>query len=64
MYWAFLPHAGISLALDICRIAEEKVQRGDDSCRLRWRSRELDRRTGNGGMRIRVSIARLSAHTE
>jgi hypothetical protein len=28
-----MPHAGILLALDTCRIAEEKVQRGDDFCR-------------------------------
>jgi hypothetical protein len=33
MYPTIMSHAGISLALDICKIAEEKVQRGDDSCR-------------------------------
>ena len=33
MYPTIMPHAGILLALDICRIAQEKAPRVDDSLR-------------------------------
>ena len=62
MYPTIMPHAGILLALDT---SQKRKSRGETTpAGLRWSSRELDGRIGSSEMRIRVSMARLSTHTE
>ena len=51
MYQTVMPHAGILLALNTDRIAQEKAPRVDDSLLTEVQPRESGLKTGSGDMR-------------